>query len=190
MKGIELPINVLVIVVIVVIVLIAVIAVYFTGWTPYASSAGLDATKNDICRRLVMGHGCNVDPDQIEITTFDADNSGTLNDGDNLQDLCDNFYATGGDVDACKAICGCGGVVNIIGGGGGGGGGGSACTACSLVWDCSDCDDECGSPALQHDTGNCVCTPPGCTGGQTCTFGAQTPQNGEIVRLCSSLFYC
>ena len=70
MKGIELPINVLVIIVIAVIVLLGLIAVYFAGWTPYASSAGVDAIKNDACRK--MAYDCSKEPVDIVITNFDS----------------------------------------------------------------------------------------------------------------------
>jgi hypothetical protein len=187
MKGVELPINVLVIIVIAVIVLLGIIAVYFAGWTPYASSAGVDTIKNDVCRKLVMGHGCDVDPDQIEITNFGG--------ADDLQELCETYYGVAsGDVDACKAICGCGGIVTIIGGGGGGDGGDGVptCESCSFdVWVCDDCDNECdppfGPPYVYHDTRHCICTPPGCTGGATCSGGVE---NGGIICNCFSRLNC
>jgi hypothetical protein len=153
MKGIELPINVLIIVVIAVIVLLGIIAVYFAGWTPYASSSGVDAVKNDACRILVMGHGCDIEPDQIEITNFDG--------ADDLQELCDVYFGTGGDIDACKAICGCGGVVSILGGGGGGGGGTCVCdwvpwspsVSCFII-----------SLGINGYMSTCECNNPGCGG--------------------------
>jgi hypothetical protein len=162
MKGVELPINVLVIVVIAVIVLLAVVAVYFTGWTPYASSAEVETVKNDVCRQLVMGHSCNEDPDQIEITNFDADMSGTIDSNDDLQDLCDNYYGTLGDVDACKALCGCGEVTTVVGGGGP-----SPPTACSCDW-VSTSGNSCPTiDCIIIGLGNglfsrCVCNNPGC----------------------------
>jgi hypothetical protein len=115
MKGVELPINVLVIIVIAVIVLLAIVAVYFAGWTPYASSAGVDAIKNDACRK--MSYDCSKDPTTIEITNFDVDGDGSsgvdasgapIDTGDNLQELCETYYDVGPtDLDACRRLCGC-----------------------------------------------------------------------------------
>jgi hypothetical protein len=104
MKGVELPINVLVIIVIAVIVLLAIVAVYFAGWTPYASSAGVDAIKNDLCRRLA--YDCSKDPTTIPANLDVGDDADPLN--DNLQGLCEVYYDIGsGDLDACRRLCGC-----------------------------------------------------------------------------------
>ena len=124
MKGIELPINVLVIVVIAVIVLLAVIAVYFTGWTPYASSAGIDAVKNAGCRIVV--YNCSVDLDNIffdgsnpGLPTFDVNDDGNLcpadtaglgcaadgSDNDDLQALCE-IHLDATEIE-CMKLCGC-----------------------------------------------------------------------------------
>ena len=100
----ELPINVLVIVVIAVIVLLGVVAVYFTGWTPYASSAGIDAIKNDACRK--MSYDCSKDPTDIKITNFDVDGDDDIDTDDNLLTMCTMHYDTG-TVEQCKALCGC-----------------------------------------------------------------------------------
>jgi hypothetical protein len=104
MRGVELPINVLVIVVIAVIVLLAVVAVYFAGWTPYASSAGTDAIKNDLCRRL--SYDCSKDPTTIPSNFDVGDDGSTAN--DNLQGLCEVYYdITPADLDGCRRLCGC-----------------------------------------------------------------------------------
>ena len=105
MKGVELPINVLIIVVIAIIVLLAIVAVFFIGWTPYASSAGIDAVKNDACRK--MSYDCSKDPTTIDITNFDVANDGSTA-NDNLQGLCETYYDIGAtDLNACRRLCGC-----------------------------------------------------------------------------------
>lgn len=50
MKGVELPINILVVVAIAVIVLLGLVALYFIGFTPFSLSAGIEAIKNGGCR--------------------------------------------------------------------------------------------------------------------------------------------
>ncbi len=50
MKGIELPINILVIVAIAVIVLLGLVALYFIGFNPMSTNIALDAAKNNACR--------------------------------------------------------------------------------------------------------------------------------------------
>ncbi|MFH1474097.1 MAG: hypothetical protein ABIE55_04395 [Candidatus Aenigmatarchaeota archaeon] len=121
MKGIELPINVLVIIVIAVIVLLGVIAVYFTGWTPFAETAGVDAVKNAGCRMVVY------DCSSIDLTNilFDGSKAGLpkydVNDdgyfcpadtancasraNDNMVNLCSIYFDT--DATGCAKLCGC-----------------------------------------------------------------------------------
>jgi hypothetical protein len=118
MKGIELPINILVIIVIAVIVLLGIIAVYFTGWTPYAQSSGVDAVKNAGCRMVV--YNCSIDLDTIlfdgsmaGLPVYDVDGDGKLcpadgavcTEDDDLELLCRIHY----DVNEieCAKICGC-----------------------------------------------------------------------------------
>ena len=50
MKGVELPINILVIVAIAVIVLLGLVALYFIGFNPFSTTTALDSTKNSGCR--------------------------------------------------------------------------------------------------------------------------------------------
>jgi len=121
MKGIELPINVLVIIVIAVIVLLGVIAVYFTGWTPFAQTAGVEAVKNAGCRIVV--YNCSTDLDDI---LFDGSNAGLpkydvngdgdfcpadgttvcgANDNDDMLKLCEIHFDA--DARACAKLCGC-----------------------------------------------------------------------------------
>ncbi|MFH1474096.1 MAG: hypothetical protein ABIE55_04390 [Candidatus Aenigmatarchaeota archaeon] len=98
MKGIALPIEVLVIIVIAVIVLLGMVAVYFTGWTPFAETAGIDAIKNNACRK--MAYDCSKTPAQITVEGV----PGSIN----LQQLCLNKYDIPiTDLDGCRRLCGC-----------------------------------------------------------------------------------
>jgi hypothetical protein len=145
MKGIALPIEVLVVVVVVVIVLLGLVAVYFSGWSPFAATAGVEGVKGVACRKLVMGHNCGTDPVNIEVTG--------LEDIDDLQELCDTYYGTGNDPEACKYVCGCGGVTVISGPSG-----------CSCDWQfdatAGPNGDGCSSGFGWYD---CVCDETPCT---------------------------
>ena len=74
-------------------------AVFFTGWSPFAETAGVDAIKNDACRKLI--YDCDKEPSDIAVVGLE--DVGVTN----LQDLCDIYYDTGGDSNACRRICGC-----------------------------------------------------------------------------------
>ena len=115
MKGIELPINTLIILALAVIVLIVVLFFFLGVWRPGISTVSVEAAKNNACQTLVS-LGC-VDPTIVTINNFDANNNGR-NDatsgwdfdgnagGDNLGALCDNYYFKN-DINSCKELCGC-----------------------------------------------------------------------------------
>jgi hypothetical protein len=125
MKGVELPINVIVIVVLCLVVLLAILALFWGVWTPGVAGISLEAAKNNACQMLVST-GCD-SPASITIKDFDADKDGTLNEadlisstdpadckpgnngktlGDNLVMLCLCWY--GADETSCKTrICNC-----------------------------------------------------------------------------------
>jgi len=127
MKGVELPINILVIVAIAVIVLLGLVAVYFVGFNPFSSVAGIEGIKNDACRVLVQGKNCaeltsNIVFDGAMLRQFDANKNnamvatavsswGTacpdaLWTGDNLAALCACYYSRSTEAQ-CKALCSC-----------------------------------------------------------------------------------
>ena len=54
MKGVELPVNILVIVAIAVIVLLGLVALYFIGFNPFSTTTALDSTKNFGCRLYML----------------------------------------------------------------------------------------------------------------------------------------
>ena len=58
MKGIELPINVLVIVAIAVIVLLGLVVVYFVGYNPFSGSVTATSIKNKACSDYAMNYNC------------------------------------------------------------------------------------------------------------------------------------
>lgn len=105
MRGIELPINLIVIIVLAVLTLVAVIALYMSGWLGPALGVGVESVKISACRELI-NRGCG-DPAEISVD-FDADRNGSIDDGDTLQLLCETFYGCdNGDTSCCKQICGC-----------------------------------------------------------------------------------
>ena len=124
MKGVELPINVIVIVVLALVVLLGILALFSGVWTPGVAGISLEAAKNNACQMLVST-GCD-SPASIIVKDFDADKDGTLNEarsdvnnnadactpgaatnsGDNLYMLCKCWY--GADETDCETrICGC-----------------------------------------------------------------------------------
>jgi len=127
MKGMELPINVMVIIVICVIVLLAIVALFFGVWNPGKGSITLETAKNNACQMLAS-MGCHQAPESIAVRDFDANRNGALNDqggigsepwvyndncpgtagsGDNLATLCLCYYNLL-DADSCrKTLCGC-----------------------------------------------------------------------------------
>ena len=133
MKGVELPINILVVVAIAIIVLLGLVALYFVGYNPFASVASLEGIKNDACRQYVQGHNCGQDGTvvtDILVTNFDANGDGTISgvatfgawgvatnceatrglaaitSADNLASICQCQYGRGTEAD-CRKLCGC-----------------------------------------------------------------------------------
>lgn len=124
MKGLSLPINVLVIVVVAIIVLLGVVAIYFGGFSPFSSAISVEGVKNGVCEEIVRT-GCTKDPATINLPEFDADQDGltgttdvgndvTGNCGsstpgeldDNFENLCRCFYNRNTKSD-CRQLCGC-----------------------------------------------------------------------------------
>ena len=78
MKGVELPINVLIIVAVALIVLLGIVALFFTGWSPFPATVGLESIKNAACRELAQEFQCKISTADVEIHNFDADRDGFL----------------------------------------------------------------------------------------------------------------
>jgi hypothetical protein len=131
MKGIELPINILIIIAVAVIVLIAVVAMFYPAFSGGGGTVSSDVAKSAACQILVSRQGCTnsaITTSGITISNFDADKSGGFNPGiatgnscptigsvgppivatssDNLYMLCQCYYSVSGDA-ACKNLCGC-----------------------------------------------------------------------------------
>lgn len=125
MKGVELPINVMIIVVLAIIVLIAVAVLFFGAWNPGKGSISLETAKNSACQILVS-RGCDIHPNAIQISDFDADNDnsndptgglaancgpGGSGTGDTLWSLCVCQLNILQSTDGCKKcmmnVCGC-----------------------------------------------------------------------------------
>jgi len=116
-KGIELPINILVVVAVAVIVLLGVIALYFGGFMGPAQTMTQEAAKNSACSYVMnkVGGCMTADPSGIIFggaggpPGFDADADGDIDTTDTLQALCDTYYNAGGDAPTCRRVCGCAG---------------------------------------------------------------------------------
>ena len=105
MKGVELPINILVIVAIAVIVLLGLVALYFVGIGPFSVNTAQDAAKNDGCRDFLNGDCTNM----AVGVPFDVDGSGTVVPTvDTLDLLASTFYGcTAGDIECIRKLCLC-----------------------------------------------------------------------------------
>jgi hypothetical protein len=106
-KGIELPINILVIVAIAVIVLLGMVALYFAGWSPFSGSVGVESIKNSACTNYTRNNDCGPTPSSM-VVNYDVNGDGSiiLTD-DNLQTFADAFYGCGGAVNCVRQLCAC-----------------------------------------------------------------------------------
>lgn len=90
MKGIELPINILVIVAIAVIILLGLVALYFVGINPFSVTAGRDAVKNSACTTYVRQQDCGNNPAGVSVD-YDV-KSDTDSTNDNLEEFLKTYY--------------------------------------------------------------------------------------------------
>jgi hypothetical protein len=118
MKGIELPINVLIIISVALLVLLGIVALWMSGWSGGSQGVTIEAAKAAGCGALMRNSsGCTgVDPAIINFTgtypavpSMDVNHDDAINAGDTLQSLCNTYYGTAGSQNACRRICGCGG---------------------------------------------------------------------------------
>jgi len=115
MKGIELPVNILIIIAIAVIVLIALIAMFYPAFVSGGKTVSLDVARSQACRSLVEGYRCDTTTvlANIIVNKFDVDKDGSVNDigtsdaDDNLDNLCLTWYQTADDATCRKNLCGC-----------------------------------------------------------------------------------
>ncbi|MFH1473431.1 MAG: hypothetical protein ABIE55_00920 [Candidatus Aenigmatarchaeota archaeon] len=117
MKGIELPINVLIVVIIAVIVLFGLISLNSSGWSPFSETVSLESARTYYCKKLLLK--CDSDVNLIEMDNFDADMDGILDPGigigdcseedgkakDNLYMMCQCYYNS--DEEQCRDVCMC-----------------------------------------------------------------------------------
>ena len=115
MKGVELPINILVVVAIAVIVLLGLVALYFIGFNPFSVTTALEAAKNNACRDFM--HQDPVCSNAGTDATIAACPAGviclnypaaTLR---TFQNFTEAYYGCGVDDAACaRRVCGCPGA--------------------------------------------------------------------------------
>jgi len=121
MKGLELPINLLVVVAVAIIVLLGVIGLFLAGFFGGGQNLQLTTAKNSACSILIQS-GCQVtntldipvdfDADNNESITFDnkvtdPDGTGPRGPGDNLFILCQNYFSAITDANCKKNVCNC-----------------------------------------------------------------------------------
>lgn len=101
MKGIELPINITVIIVIVVIVLLGIMALFNTGWGSGSSILSTESVKNSYCQ-IFDAQECD-DASQIKTPDIDSDKNGIVDGNDDFEDFCINYY----NGMTCQQVCKC-----------------------------------------------------------------------------------
>lgn len=111
MKGLELPVNTMIVVVVCLIVLLAIVALFYGTWNSGKGALSQEAAKNNACQALVAMN-CNAETSTILVRDFDADKiDGPNSAGDTLQTLCENWYGISINLadfeDRCKSICMC-----------------------------------------------------------------------------------
>lgn len=99
MKGIELPINILVIVAVAIIVLLGVIALFYSSWFGSTQPVGLEAAKSQCCNVVSRMNNCSVNPAGIPCVYGAAQN---------LSALCTLYYnLSSSDNRGClRYVCG------------------------------------------------------------------------------------
>jgi hypothetical protein len=121
MKGVELPINVLVIVAIGVIVLLGLVVLYFVGFNPFSSSVSATSLKNSACGNFTLAFNCGrtagstiTKPSQIclpsntVITPAGSTCTKAMGLYGSLLDLCATLGISGANAEQqCAATCGC-----------------------------------------------------------------------------------
>ena len=109
LKGVELHVNVLVIISIAVLVMLGLIALYVTGIIG-AAPLQVQLAKNAACSELI-NRGCQVTDPATVLIKNDINGDTTVDENDNLQALCEkSFGVTPGDQVACRKICSCPGL--------------------------------------------------------------------------------
>ena len=72
MKGIELPINILIIVVVAIIVLVAIVALFAQSWNPGTKPISLESSKSNACQ-ILSSRGCQMSVYDVPVNpSFDG----------------------------------------------------------------------------------------------------------------------
>jgi hypothetical protein len=112
-KGVELPINILVIVAIAVIVLLGLVALYFIGFNPLSVSISQDSAKSNACRDYLHQYPvCSNAGDNADAVTSCSLGVVCLNYPAStlrtLQNFTNQYYGCGADDQDCtRRVCGC-----------------------------------------------------------------------------------
>jgi hypothetical protein len=112
MKGIELPINILVIVAIAVIVLLGLVALYFIGSDPFNKGISISSLKNVGCGNFTLAYDCGKRGQKTSDVQLPANSYGEST----LYNLCKNKLGMTDVVSTttideievqCRQMCGC-----------------------------------------------------------------------------------
>lgn len=113
-KGLELPINVLVVVAVAVLVLLGIIALFLGGFGGGSNVIQMRTAQSVACGEL-QDRGCGTtNPSAVHID-YDTSGNGNVGSEDNLQTFCNDFRGckdyVGNETLCCKVIvCGCSGL--------------------------------------------------------------------------------
>ena len=173
MKAVNLSITVLVLVVLLTITAISIIGPTLSVFGAVSPGTTADSVKNSACL-VLQSTGCE-SPSSVKVD-FDADLNGVVDNNDDLQDLCDNYYNAGGSAAECRKKCRC--IPGYQGGGGGNGNGDEPTQECSdgTIY------GECSSNKPKYcDNGNLIdrCSVCGCPSDYEC----QSDGTCEIIIL-------
>jgi len=106
MKGVELPINVLVIIAIAVLVMLGLVALYLAAQSSIVPTVSI-STQQAACQEL-LNKGCDTFLPSSIIMNVDVNNDGKKDMSDNLQAYCENILGIAkDDIAACKKKCQC-----------------------------------------------------------------------------------
>ncbi len=141
-KGIELPINTLIILAVVIIVLLFLVGIFLTGGTSAGDVFAMQAAKNKACQGVVT-NCAGADTSAISVDYDVGGDKDTSN--NNLLELCKKLGAS--DDTACKRLCGCTGSEAV----GGVTGGGGVTTAKAPNGAACNSDAECQSGSCKPD---------------------------------------
>lgn len=105
-KGIELPLNTMVVLAAAMVVLIVLIVLFMLVFPAPFGPFAMESAKNQACVQ-VTSDCTTANPSGIAVN-FDVKAKDGTDLDDNLQSMCERYYACGSnDVDCCKKVCGC-----------------------------------------------------------------------------------